>query len=585
MLKSIGKIYRFAGKNKNLIVRAILFGTVESIFHAMQLGALLIVLQAVSDHSFTSFTVFAPLAIMLVSVVGKAVFGYLSQLARNRSGYLSCADKRIELGNRIRYMPMGYFNENSLGNITARLTTTLFDYENMAPLAIDKVVSGLIHAVMLTVWITVCDWRIGLLTFLGILIFAAVNRWLQSRSMKSGPLRQKAQSDLAEAALEYLQGMGVVKAFGLSAGAGKKFTAAVEASRRENTNLEKAFVFPIALQQMILRTFSVLIILYSILLYLGGTLALPLCLTFIVASFFLYGQLESAGSLSAVLRNIDYSIDKIQEIEGIPLMDTDGRNIRPENRDVSCEGVSFSYEEKQILRNINLTIPENTTTAIVGPSGSGKTTLCHLISRFWDVDAGSIQIGGSDVREYNLDALLRNISMVFQNVYLFHDTILNNIRFGKPNAGMEEVVKAAKMAQCHDFISALPDGYDTVIGESGATVSGGEKQRISIARALLKDAPIIILDEATANVDPENEEKLQKAVEALTKNKTIIMIAHRLKTVRHADQILVLDEGQIVQRGRHDELLREQGIYRSFVERRSQTVGWKVSGGSGHSGE
>lgn len=247
-----------------------------------------------------------------------------------------------------------------------------------------------------------------------------------------------------------------------------------------------------------------------------------------------------------------------------------------EKHDIVFDRVSFSYEQKTILHDISVTLPDKTTTAIIGPSGSGKTTFCNLVARFWDVDSGSVSIGGRDVCDYTLEALMNQISMVFQNVYLFADTIENNIKFGCPNATHEQVVEAARKAGCDDFIEALPDGYDTVIGGGGASLSGSEKQRISIARAMLKDAPIIILDEATANVDPENEDRLQKAIEALTRDKTIIMIAHRLKTVRNADQILVLDDGRIVQQGKHSELISQPGIYADFVGGKRETSGWKL---------
>ena len=262
-------------------------------------------------------------------------------------------------------------------------------------------------------------------------------------------------------------------------------------------------------------------------------------------------------------------------------MDTDGKNIIPKNFDIEVENVDFYYDENhtedaKIINHLSVHIPERTTTAIVGPSGGGKTTLCHLISRFWDVSNGNISLGGENVRNYSVDSLMKNFSFVFQNVYLFEDTIANNIRFGQPEASMKLVMDAAKKACCHDFIMELPNGYDTVIGEGGTSLSGGEKQRISIARAIMKDAPVIILDEATANVDPENEKELMSAIEALTKEKTIIMIAHRLKTVEHADQILVLDKGQIVQQGRHSELLKQTGIYRKFILEREEAVGWKI---------
>ena len=263
-------------------------------------------------------------------------------------------------------------------------------------------------------------------------------------------------------------------------------------------------------------------------------------------------------------------------MDEIPQMDEKGSDITPEHHEIAFHDVHFSYEKKEILKGINLTIPDKTTAAFIGPSGSGKTTLCNLIARFWDVDGGSITVGGRDVRDYTLEALMNQISMVFQNVYLFADTIENNIKFGRPEATHEEVVAAAKKACCDEFIEALPDGYQTVIGEGGASLSGGEKQRISIARAMLKDAPIVILDEATANVDPENEERLQRAIEELTRDKTIIMNAHRLKTVRHADQIFVVNDGGIVQRGTHEELIGQPGIYADFVSGRKEAGSWKL---------
>ena len=311
--------------------------------------------------------------------------------------------------------------------------------------------------------------------------------------------------------------------------------------------------------------------------FLNGAMPLADALMTVVIAFMVFAQIQSAGSAMSSLRLVGASIDHSDQINALPEMDEKGSNVRPRSHDIAFDHVNFSYDRKPILRDVSLTIPDKTTTAIIGPSGSGKTTLCNLIARFWDVDGGAIRVGGTDVRDYTLESLMEQVSMVFQRVYLFADTIENNIRFGRPQATHEEVVAAAKKACCHDFIMALPDGYDTVIGEGGATLSGGEKQRISIARAMLKDAPIIIFDEATANVDPENEDKLQQAMEALTQDKTILMIAHRLKTVRKADQILVLDKGRIVQRGTHVELAGQPGLYRDFLDARKEAAGWKLA--------
>lgn len=303
---------------------------------------------------------------------------------------------------------------------------------------------------------------------------------------------------------------------------------------------------------------------------------LMICIGMTICAFMVFSSLEQAGNYSTLLRTVDVSVDKAQAVLDLPAMDIDGQEITPENYNMELSGVDFSYEKRKIIDNLSVQIPEKTTTAIVGPSGGGKTTLCHLIARFWDVDQGTVTLGGRNVKDYSMDSLMKNFSFVFQNVYLFQDTIANNIRFGQEEASMEKVVEAAKKACCHDFIMALPDGYNTVIGEGGASLSGGEKQRISIARAIMKDSPIIILDEATANVDPENEKELVEAISELTHDKTVIMIAHRLKTVRGADQIFVVDGGKIVQKGTHEELVKQEGIYRRFVVERRQAAGWKV---------
>lgn len=312
----------------------------------------------------------------------------------------------------------------------------------------------------------------------------------------------------------------------------------------------------------------------GILLRIHGNLSLSDAPMTLILSFMVFSQIKLFGMGVFILRMTAAAIDRTVETEQMPRMDENGKALAPKTHDISFEHVSFSYEKKPVLRDVTVNLPDKTTTAVIGPSGSGKTTFCNLIARFWDVDSGCVRIGGVDVRDYTLESLMDQISVVFQNVYLFADTIENNIRFGCPDATHEQVVEAARKACCDDFIEALPDGYNTVIGEGGASLSGGEKQRISIAHAMLKDASIVILDEATANVDPENEDRLQKAIEALTRNKTILMIAHRLKTVRNADQILVIDHGQIVQQGRHEELIAQPGIYRSFVgsKKRSRRV-------------
>ena len=576
MFNTFKKFFNYAGEQKGKLKKGIAFAVLHSIFEAFQLLALAAVLKALTEGNMTLATAWVSFGVMLLSIAGTIITGHVSRMSEIDGSFLMCADKRIKIGDRMKYMPMGYFNSHSLGNITAAVTTTMSDIEDVAPRVMEKTINGMIHAAIIAVAVTIFDWRIGLIVIAGILLFIGVNTVLQGKSRKLAPKRQAAQAKLVEAVLEYVQGMSVVKAFHLDKTANKTIDKAIADCERNNYGLEKTFIPYFGVQQLILRLTSVAVVITSIIFCLNGTMELFMCLLMMISAFIIYSQLEVAGSMSSLLRTIDVSIDRVDEIHKTPVIDETGGALSPGSFDIEFKDVSFSYDKRKIIDNVSFKIPQGTTTAVVGPSGGGKTTLCNLMARFWDVDEGAVTLGGKNVKAYKLDSLLSNISMVFQNVYLFNDTIANNIKFGKPNATMKEVIEAAKKACCHDFIGALPDGYDTVIGEAGMTVSGGEKQRISIARAMLKDASIIFLDEATANVDPENESKLQTAIAELTQDKTIVMIAHRLKTVRNADQILVVDEGRIVQRGTHDELIKMPGIYMDFIGVRQKAIGWKL---------
>ncbi len=576
MIDIFKKFFRFADSQRAKWVKSIVFTICKSIFTSFELLALAIVLRGIATDSVTHTTVWTVLGVMLASVIGSITMRHFGQMNQSFGCYIMCGDKRIQIGERLKQMPMGYFNSRSLGNITAATTSTMEDIENTAPRIIVNYLNGLIQGFVITVVLTVFEWRIGLTAMVGFVVFLMINLFLHKHARKASGERQEAQTELVDAVLEYIQGMSVVKSFGISASAGQKIHQAIADSEDRNIGLEKKTIPFMFAQQLVLRIISAVIITLSVILYLYGRMDLFICLLMLLSGFLVFSELESGGSMSAFLRLIDSSIDRVNEIQNTPVMDLEGGEQTPEHMDITFEEVSFSYDEKKIIDHISLKIPEKTTTAIVGPSGGGKTTMCSLIARFWDVSEGRITLGGTDVREYKLDSLLQNISMVFQQVYLFHDTIANNIQLGNPKATQADIKEAAKKACCHDFISRLPKGYDTVIGEGGATLSGGEKQRISIARALLKDAPIVILDEATANVDPENEDALQQAIAELTKQKTVIMIAHRLKTVRNADQILVLDAGKIVQAGTHQELLTQQGLYADFIHVREKAVGWKI---------
>ena len=435
---------------------------------------------------------------------------------------------------------------------------------------------GILETSMIILMLFIFDWRIGLIAAAGVLIFFGVNSVMQNAGKKDSEQKVVCDTELVNQIMEYLQGISEVKSYNLLGKQAKRLNDANEACEKINTKMEMLFVPYHFLQSVITKITGAVIVACSAYFYINGTMSAVYAIGMTISAFMLYASLECAGNYSSLLHVVSVCVDKANAILELDTMDIDGKEIQPENYDIRLSNVSFSYDKRKIIDDISLSIPQKTTTAIVGPSGGGKSTLCNLIARFWDVDLGEVTLGGVNVKDYSMNSLMRNFSFVFQSVYLFADTIENNIKFGRQDASHEEVVEAAKKACCHDFISKLPNGYDTVIGEGGATLSGGEKQRISIARAIMKDAPIVILDEATANVDPENEKELMDAVAALTKEKTIIMIAHRLKTVRHADQIVVVDKGRIVQQGTHEQLMKQEGIYKRFVDARRQAVSWKL---------
>ena len=577
MFDAYKRFFRFSGTEKSTWYKGMAFELLRSIFEALQFVALLIVLRALVEQNITGATAWTALGIMVVSVAGAALCWYLAHNSEGHANYRMCGEKRIHIGERMKYMPMGYFNAQSLGSLTAAATSTMSDLESMSFAVIARTVVGMIRTAVFSLAIMCFDWRIGLVFFVGMLLFLWVNSRLLKKSRELSPGRLAAQTKLVDAVLEYIQGMSVVRAFHGDKAAKQTLNNTIKETENQNFKLERKRIPYNVLEQVVLRVTSVLAILISIWLFLQGDMSLFSCLMMVVSAFLVYSELESAGEMFFMLPMIDASIDRVEEIDRAPRMDEGGSVQVPKSHDISFDHVDFSYGDRKIIDDVSFTIPEGTTTAIVGPSGSGKTTLTSLMARFWDVKKGSVKLGGIDVKDYSLDSLMSNFSMVFQNVYLFNDSIENNIKFGKPAASHEEVVAAAKAARCHDFIMALPDGYDTVIGEGGATISGGERQRLSIARAMLKDAPVVILDEATANVDPENEAELQAAIEALTGGKTIIMIAHRLKTVRHANQILVVDHGRIVQHGTHDQLIQQKGIYADFILNRKAAIDWKIN--------
>lgn len=582
MFDTLIKFFNFCdAENRRKFIGSIIIGVFNSFFMALRIGAMAVMMQGIIRHvqgvaPFTMDTVWLSFGIMVGSLIGATVTKRFMSMMQTEGGYRTCANKRIEIAEHLRYLPMGYFNKNSLGYITSVTTNTMEQLGDVATRVVMMVTQGILDTLLIIVMIAFFDWRVALVAMAGFALFQLVNTLMRWNVRAVSHDKVESDSKVVEKVLEYIQGIAEVKAYNLTGVRSKELNQVIDKNVGANISMELKCVPLANFQSLVAKLTGVAIMIVSIYFYLNGSMELAHCAIMLVCSFMLFTALEVGGNYSALLRAVDISVTRANDILNKPTMDIDGEEIDPVNHDIEAKGIDFAYDKRKIIDNVTLEIPEKTTTAVVGPSGSGKTTLCHLLSRFWDVNAGAVTLGGRKVQDYSMDSLMKNFSFVFQNVYLFQDTIENNIKFGNPSATHEQVVEAAKKACCHDFIETLPKGYDTVIGEGGTSLSGGERQRISIARAIMKDSPVIILDEATANVDPENERDLMNAIQELTREKTVIMIAHRLKTVRHANQIIVLDKGRIVEQGKHEQLVQNGGIYSRFINSRREAVSWKL---------
>ena len=579
MLKIIRRVLRLSGNLSKRIWGSFICGFLESMFGLLPIAAVFLVLiELQNGQPITGQTWGIVIGLIAGGLILRMIFKYLVYRLQSTAGFEFVARERIALGDRLRNVPMGFFHDNSVGDITATVTTDLNFLENYSMHILDKVTTGVLSMIVMAGCILAFDWRIVLIFVAGILLSFPIYSHMQKKGKALSAKRQKIQSEAVAATLEYVQGISVVKSFNMCDKNLSDIEDAYESNAAASYGVERVFTPLNMTYSMVFRISACMIMLCAGILAVGGDLSFANLAVILIASFTIFNPIEVMGQMTTMIRTMDAALDRVERIKQAKKIDENGRDIPLDSFDIGFEHVSFAYENgNPILKDVSFSIPQGSMTAIVGPSGGGKTTITRLIARFWDVQEGSITIGGHDVKEFTCDSLLKNMSMVFQNVYLFHDTIENNIKFGCPDATHEQVVEAAKKACCHDFISALPQGYDTVIGEGGSTLSGGEKQRISIARAMLKDAPIILLDEATASVDPENEVHLQQAISALVKNKTLIVIAHRLSTIRDADQILVVDNGKIVEKGVHAELIQQKGIYQKFWNIRQKARNWKLA--------
>jgi len=574
MINVFRKIWLFSGEEKGNLKKSIIAAFFHAIFNAFQFVAIYYMLECLFISQISIKNIIIAFVILMISLLGKIVTQNISQMKQTHAGYFMAADKRIELGEKIKKVPMGFFNSFSLGKLTSLATTNLTQIESWIPVLLVNVLGGFLNTCVFVLVIFLINIHIGLTALVGMTVFLMVTSLMEKRSRKNAADMANIQTCLTKNVLSTIQGMQVIKSYNLGGENNENLNDAIDNSYKTTLALEKMIIPYTVVQRIVIGLTIVAMLFVSIRFNISGNLIITDAVMLMIASFTIFDGLIGAGSNMAILRIAENAIDSYEYVTQMPNMNEADVSSIMLNHNIEIKHVNFSYDGKKVLEDINCLIKEKKMTAIVGPSGSGKTSICNLIARFWDVDEGQIIIGNKNIKNYTINDLMSNISMVFQKVYLFEDTIENNIKFGQPDVNLEAVIAASKKAQCHEFISKLPNGYKTIVGEGGASLSGGEKQRISIARAILKNAPIIIFDEATANIDPENEDKLRLAIESLTENKTVIMIAHRLKTIRNAEQILVLNKGKIEQRGTHDELMNQGGLYRNLVNAKMMSEKW-----------
>ena len=574
MFKTVKRIIDWCGKFRGRLYAGFVFSFFSHIFAALPLMVAAYTVGLLMDAkktgaAFDTSWIWKCIVIQIVLVLLRFFFDYLRARYQESISYELTARDRLAVGDALKRVSLGYFQQMSTGSILNSITTGLGTLENMGIRMIDNFVGGYLNFLVVFAGLAVFSPLTALIALAAAALSFLCLLVISHYSAKNAPVEAAANRDMTGAILEYARGLAVVKSFGKSGASMDSVKTAVADSRRIHLKIEWGYMPANALHLLALKCGSVGLALAASLMCLNGQMDFSVALVFIFFSFSIFASLEPISDSAHTLSVINDAMDQLDALRGEHLIDADGKDIPLEHYDIEFRNVDFGYDSRQVLK---------ASTAIVGPSCSGKTTICSLLVRFYDPQKGCIRIGGHDLRELTCDSLLSNISMVFQNVYLFNDTIRANICFGRPDATEEEMIAAAKKARCHDFIMALPNGYDTVVGEGGGTLSGGEKQRISIARAMLKDAPVIILDEATASIDPENEHLIQSALSELTRGKTIITIAHRLATIQNADQILVVDDGRIAERGTHAELMKQDGVYKRFIEIREKAEGWRIAG-------
>ena len=578
MITLIRRILNVSGQYKRRIQAAFVFSFLKSVLAKAPIGIAFLVLSAFYRGTMTAEMCLAAGAGMITCVLLQVIFQHAADRLQSAAGFMVLADKRMELGRHLRKMPMGYFTEGNIGKISSVLSTDMVFIEENSMTALADMMSYIFAEAIMIMFLLFFNVWLGIAGILIILLILLAAKKMNRESMEDSDIRQEQSENLTEAVLDFVEGIGIAKSYNLLGEKSKELTANFRKSCRTNMDFEKNHAPWQRRLNLIYGLGAVAIMILSLYLTAAGQMDVTYLIGIMLFVFDLFGPVKALYSQSTRLTVMNSCLDRMEEVFQEAELPDEGSQRIPEAAasvpEIEFRHVHFAYGEKEVLHDISFSVKRNTMTALVGPSGGGKSTIASLLTRFWDVKSGQVLVRGEDIRDVPLHDLMDHISMVFQRVYLFQDTVYNNISMGRPDASREEVVEAAKKARCYDFIMKLPDGFDTVIGEGGATLSGGEQQRVSIARCILKDAPIIILDEATASVDADNESCIQEAISELCRGKTLLVIAHRLNTIRHADEILVIADGKITERGTHEELMRQHGVYESFVTVRENSRGW-----------
>ena len=577
MIGMIRRILGVSGKYRGRIYGAMGFSFLKGLLMKVPIILTYFIVTAYLDGALTVNTAVYGAAALVASIILQAVFQYLADRLQSGAGYLIFADMRMKLGEHLRRMPMGFFTEGNIGKISSVLSTDMVFIEENCMMVLADMMSYLFSQAIMIVFMFIFDWRLGIASLVITGCMVLLGRSMMKSDLIHSDEKQQAAETQTQAVLDFTEGIGIIKTYNLLGEKSKELTDSFDTNCRVNLDFEfshhpyKRGVF------LIYGIGTVLMLALSAFLYSQGFMELGFFIGMLLCLFDLFVPIKSFYDQEARLTVMSACMDRIEALFAEKELEDNGTQTPTDSNapEIEYKNVTFAYDQKDVLKNVSFKADKGTMTALVGPSGGGKSTIASLLTRFWDVKSGEILLRGTDIRKIPLATLMDNISMVFQRVYLFQDTVYNNIALGRPDASREEVIEAAKKARCYDFIMELPDGFDTVIGEGGASLSGGQAQRLSIARCILKDSPIVILDEATASVDADNESYIQQAISELCKGKTLLVIAHRLNTIAGADNIMVIKDGQIAESGNHESLMKKGGIYNSMVTKRAVSTGWK----------